>query len=74
MEVKTPDLNIIQLMWNKKEMSHLNATLIKVPVTSTSNLELWPWIFKVKLYLGNGSPIVMERKGRESIGCPDVKQ
>ena len=100
--------------------------LTRVPLTLTSDLDLWPWIFNVKLYLGNGrpdchgtkgtgvdrmpwyetlrkwvnwtlhwlgtfdldlwlsfsrsncisgmrGPIVMERKGRESIGCPDVK-
>ena len=34
---------------------------------------LWPWIFKVKLYLGIGGPIVMEWKEQESIACPDVK-
>ena len=40
----------------------------------TFDLDIWPWIFKVKLYPGNGrpfchgSPFVME-----SIGCPDVK-
>ena len=41
-------------MWNKKEMSQLDATLTSVPLTLTFELELWPWIFKVKLYLGNG--------------------
>ena len=35
----------------------------------TFDIDLWLWIFKVKLYLG----IVMEWKGQESIGCPDVK-
>ena len=43
-------------MWNKKEMSQLNATLTRVPLTSTFDLDLWPWIFKVKLYLENGMP------------------
>ena len=37
------------------------------------DLDLWPWIFKVKLYLGMGGPIVMEQKVRELLGCPDVK-
>ena len=60
-------------MWNKKEMSQLDATLTKVPLTLTFALDIWPWIFKVKLYFGNGRPIVMERKGRETIGCPNVK-
>ena len=27
-----------------------------VPFTSTFDLDLWPWIFKVKWYLGNGRP------------------
>ena len=39
-------------MWNKKEMSELDATLTRVPLTFDH--DLWPWIFKVKLYLGNG--------------------
>ena len=38
-------------MWNKKEMSQLDATLTKVPLTLTFNFDLWPLIFKVKLYL-----------------------
>ena len=41
-------------MWNKKEISQLKATLTRVPLTLTFDLDLWPWIFKVKLYLGNG--------------------
>ena len=43
---------------------------------------LWPWPLTSTLDLefarsncisGMGGPIVMERKGRQSIGCPDVK-
>ena len=41
-------------MWNKKEMSQLDATLTRVSLTLTFDFYLWPWIFKVKLYLGNG--------------------
>ena len=41
-------------MWDKKEMSQLDATLTRVPLTLTFDLDVWPWIFKVKLYLGNG--------------------
>ena len=104
-----------------------NALLTRVPLILTFDLHLWPWIFKVKLYLGNGCPdchgtkgtgvnmmpwcetlrkwvnwtlrwlgvpltlifdlqfarsncisgmgglLIMERKRRESKGCPDVK-
>ena len=40
----------------------------------TFDIDLWPWISKVKLYVtGMGGLIVMERKGLELIGCPDVK-
>ena len=41
-------------MWNKKEMTQLDATLNRVPLTLTFDLDLWPWIFKLKLYLRNG--------------------
>ena len=41
-------------MWNKKEMTQLDATLTRVPFTLTFHLDLWPWISKVKLYLRNG--------------------
>ena len=41
-------------MWNKKETSKLDATLTRVLLTVTFDLDLWSWIFKVKLYLGNG--------------------
>ena len=43
---------------------------------------LWPWPFTLTFHLeffrsncisGMGCPIVTERKGRESVGCPDVK-
>ena len=105
-------------MWNKKALSQLDATLTWVYLTLTIDLDIWPWIYKVRLYLRNGrpdchgtkgtrvarmpwcetqrkwvywtltfdlkfsrsngisgmgGPIVFERKGRESIGCPDVK-
>ena len=56
-------------MWNSKEMSqfwmlHWLGCL-------------WTWTltlnFKDTLYLGNGRPDFMERQGRESKGCLDVK-
>ena len=50
-------------MWNKKEMSELDAMLTRVPLTLTFDLDLWPWIFKVKLYLGNGRPDCHGMKG-----------
>ena len=56
-------------MWNKKEMSRMDATLTKVPFTLTFDLEF----SRSNCISGMGGPIVMERKGRESIGCPDVK-
>ena len=53
-------------MWNKKEMSQLDATL---PLTLTFDHE-----FSIlNCISGMGGPIVMEWKGRESMGCPDVK-
>ena len=58
-------------MWNKKEMSQLDATLTRVPLTLTFDLEnsRSNWIS------GMGGSIVMERKGQESLAwleCPDV--
>ena len=50
-------------MWNKKEMSQLDATMNKVPLTFTFDLDLWPWIFKVNLYFGNGRPDCHGMKG-----------
>ena len=60
-------------MWNKNEMSKLDATLARLPLTLTFDLDLWPWIFRSNCISGMGGPIVMERKGRDWIGCPDVK-
>ena len=55
-------------MWNKKEMSQMDATLTRVPLTLTFDLE-----FSRSNYISEmGGPIVKERKGQESI-CPDVK-
>ena len=59
---------LVQLMWNKKEMSQLDAKLTGVPLTLTFDLEFW----RSNCISGMGGPIVMERKGRESIGCPDL--
>ena len=56
-------------MWNKKEMSQLDATLTRVPLTLTFDLN-----FSRSNYIsGMGGPIVMEWKGWESIVCADVK-
>ena len=57
------------LMWNTKEMSRLDTALAVVPMTLTFDLEFW----RSNCISGMGGPIVMERKGRESIGCPHVK-
>ena len=56
-------------MWNKKEMSQLDTTLTRVPLTLAFDLE----ISRSNCISGMGGPIVMEQKGGESIGCPDVK-
>ena len=56
-------------MWNKKEMSQLDATLTRVPLTLTFGLEF----LRSNCISGMGGPIVMEQRGREWIGCPDVK-
>ena len=45
-------------MWNKKEMSQLDATLTRVPLTLTFGLDLWLWIFKVKLYKTISPPVI----------------
>ena len=58
------------VMWNKKEMSQLDAMLTRVPLTLTLDLEF----SRSNCISGMGGSIVMEQKGRESIGCPDVKQ
>ena len=60
-------------MWNKKEMSHLDATLTRVPVTVTFDLDFWPWNLRSNCISGMGGSIVMEQKRQESLGCPDVK-
>ena len=56
-------------MWNKKEMSQLDATLTRVPWTLTFDFHLWPWILKVKLYLGNGRP---DSHGTEGTGVDGI--
>ena len=56
-------------MWNKKEMSLMDATLTRIPLTLTFDLEF----SRSNCISGMGGLIVMERKGRESLGCPDVK-
>ena len=58
-------------MWNKKEMSQLDATLTRVPLTLTLTFDLE--FSRSNCISGMGGPIVMEWKGRESIWCPDVK-
>ena len=40
----------------QKDMSQLNTTLNRLPLTLTFELDIWPWISMVKLYLGDGSP------------------
>ena len=53
----------------QKEMSQLDATLTRVPLTLTFDLEF----LGSNCISGMGGPIVIERKGWESMGCPDVK-
>ena len=56
-------------MWKTKEMSQQDAALTGVLLTFTFDLEF----SRSNCILEMGGPIVMERKGRVSIGCPDVK-
>ena len=56
-------------MWNKKEMSQMDDTLTRVPLSVTFDLEF----SRSNRISGMRGPIVMERKGWESIGCPNVK-
>ena len=56
-------------MPNKKVMSQLDDTLAWVPLTLTFDFE-FSWSNCIS---GMGGPIVVERKGRESIGCLGVK-
>ena len=58
-------------MWNKKEMSQLDVVLTRVHLTLTLTFALE--FLRSNCISGMGGPIVMERKGRKSIGCPDVK-
>ena len=56
---------LVQLMWNKKEMSQLDAVL----TGGTFDLKF----SRSNCISGMGGRIIMGRKGRESIGCPDMK-
>ena len=56
-----------------KQKGNESATLTRVPLTLTLT-----WTFDLEFsrsncISGRGGPIAMERKGRELIGCPDVK-
>ena len=52
-------------------MSQLDATLTRVPLTLTLTFDLEN--SRSNCMSGMGGSIVMERKGQESLGCPDVK-
>ena len=56
-------------MWNTKEMSQQDTALTGVPFTLTFDLEF----SRSNCISGMWGPIVMEQKGWESIGRPDVK-
>ena len=60
-------------MWNKKEMSQLDAMLTRVPLTLTFDLDFDLEFLRSNCISGMGGPIVIERRGWELIGCPDVK-
>ena len=47
----------------------MDTALTGVPLTLTFDLEF----SRSNCISGMGGPIVMERKGWESLGCPDVK-
>ena len=57
-------------MWNTKELSQQYAALTGVFFTFAFDLEF----SRSNCISGMGGPIVMERKGWQSIGCPDVKK
>ena len=59
-------------MWNKKEMSQLDAMLTRVHLTLA--FDLWPWIFKVKLYLRNERSDCHGTKGTEVDRMPWCKR
>ena len=50
-------------------MSQMDTALTGLSLTLTFDLEF----SRSNGISGTGGPIVMERKRRESIGCPDVK-
>ena len=54
--VEHPICHILGMVGPKKEMSHLDATLKRVPLSLTIDLDLWHWIFKVDFCLRNGRP------------------
>ena len=58
-------------MWNKEKMSQLDAMLTGVPLILTSDLDLE--FSRSNCISGMWGSIVMEWKGWELIGCPDVK-
>ena len=61
---------LLLLMWNKKEISELDATLTRVPLTLTFDLES----SRSNCISGMEGLIVMEQKGWEwIIRIPDVK-
>ena len=53
----------------QNEMSQLDATLTRVPLTLSFDFEF----SRSNCISGMGGLIVMEQKRRESIGCPDGK-
>ena len=57
------------LMWNTKQMSQQDAALTGLLLTFVFDLEC----SRSNCISEMGGPILMERKGWESIGCPDVK-
>ena len=56
-------LNLIKFWNGGTNLSQLDDTLTRVSLTLTCDLDRWPWIFKLKLYLGNGRPDCDGTKG-----------
>ena len=54
-----------------KQKGNESTTLTRVPLTLTFIFDLE--FSRSNCISGMGDPIVMEGKGRESIGCPDLK-
>ena len=68
--------SICHILWmddpnDVKQKGNESATLTRLPLTLTLTVDFE--FSRSNCISGTGGPIAMERKGRELIGCPDVK-